>query len=171
MLSFTPNQLIRRFYFAIGLMISLAGLTFSAAAQSPILVVHDADGKAHSFTSEAIAALPWAEIHTHTRWAEGNHVFRGPLLTEILKASGITREDLAGKVFVMMALNDFRIEVPISDAWDYGPILAREMNGQIMSVRQKGPLWFVYPRDTFPELQASAYDDRWIWQLSEIFIK
>lgn len=171
MSSFKLRALFRRICLTVALVVAGVGLPLAVSAQSPILVVHDTKGQVHSFTSEAIAALPWTQIRTHTRWTEGQQVFRGPLLSEIYAATGMTRADLDGRVLVMTALNDFKIELPAVDAWEYNPILAREMNGEIMSVRQKGPLWVVYPRDDFPALQGSNYDDRWIWQLREIFVR
>ncbi len=44
------------------------------------------------------------------------------------------------------------------------------MNGKPMRVRDKGPLWLVYPRDQRAELQNAVMDERWIWQLFEITV-
>ena len=68
------------------------------------------------------------------------------------------------------ALDDFSMDVPARDAWNFGPILARQQNGDLMSVRDKGPLWLVYPRDQNPELQTVEMDARWVWQIFEIVI-
>jgi len=39
------------------------------------------------------------------------------------------------------------------------------MDGEPLSVRDKGPIWIVYPRDEFPELATPEVNSRWIWQL------
>ena len=44
-------------------------------------------------------------------------------------------------------------------------------NGQEMTVRNKGPLWIVYPVDQFDELKKEIYSIRSIWQLARLTIK
>jgi hypothetical protein len=34
-----------------------------------------------------------------------------------------------------------------------------------------GPIWIVYPRDDFPELQLETVNARWVWQLTEIEVR
>ena len=71
----------------------------------------------------------------------------------------------------MVALNDFAAELPASDAYDYEVILAVLRDGEAMSVREKGPIWVIYPMDDHPELQDEAYNDRLVWQLKEISVE
>jgi len=49
-------------------------------------------------------------------------------------------------ILKVTALNDYTIEVPIADAKEWPTILALKADGENMSVRDKGPLWLVYPR-------------------------
>jgi len=44
------------------------------------------------------------------------------------------------------------------------------MNGQALRIRDKGPIWIVYPRDDYPELAVDAMDQRWIWQVKELHV-
>ncbi|MFM7446066.1 MAG: oxidoreductase, partial [Tabrizicola sp.] len=53
----------------------------------------------------------------------------------------------------------------VSDAVEGGPILAYLQNGEPMSVREKGPLWVVYPYDLKAEYQTEVTFSRSIWQL------
>ena len=129
------------------------------------------DGTRHDFDEAALAALPWHEITTHTIWTEGPQRFRGPRLADVLSPLAGTPLALALRILHMRALNDFALNVPASDAWRFGPILAREANGVPMRVRDKGPLWLVYPRDRIPALQDPLMDERWIWQLRQIEIR
>jgi hypothetical protein len=39
-----------------------------------------------------------------------------------------------------------------------------------LSIREKGPLFIVYPYDSKPELQAQMYLDRSAWQLKSLTI-
>jgi hypothetical protein len=68
----------------------------------------------------------------------------------------------------MTAINDYMIEVPVSDAVEGGPIIAFEMDGKPMSVRDKGPLWLIYPFDSNPDYQTEVFYSRSIWQLNRI---
>ncbi|WP_428927882.1 molybdopterin-dependent oxidoreductase [Marinibacterium sp. SX1] len=114
--------------------------------------------------------LDWHEVRTQTAWTSGVHVFRGPLLRDVLALASTDPALRTGRLD-MRAINDFEVTVPARDAWDHHPILARTMDGQMMRVRDKGPLWLVYPRDDNPHLQTAEFDERWIWQLSEIAIR
>ncbi|ABL72803.1 molybdopterin-dependent oxidoreductase [Paracoccus denitrificans] len=141
-----------------------------AHADRAMLTITEPSGRVRELRDEDIAALPWQELTTQTRWTEGVQTFRGPFLKDVLTSGGLSRPDLAGRNLLMRALNDFGIVVPADDAWNYDPILAREMNGKPMRVRDKGPLWLVYPRDQRAELQNAVMDERWIWQLFEITV-
>ncbi|WP_313351318.1 hypothetical protein [Paracoccus sp. (in: a-proteobacteria)] len=141
-----------------------------AQAPKAMLTITEPSGKVRELQDEDITALPWQDISTKTRWTEGVQHFRGPFLRDVLTSGGMTRSDLAGRNLLMNALNDFGIVMPADDAWSYDPILAREMNGKLMRVRDKGPLWLVFPRDHRAELQNAVMDERWIWQLFEIIV-
>lgn len=153
--------------------LALSGLAREGQAQdaAPLLRVLGPSGEEKALSEADIAALPWVEIETHTRWTDGVKHFRGPRLRDVLALTGLDHRDAEGGFLAMVALNDFRINVPMTDVRDFDPILAREMDGEIMRVRDYGPLWLVYPRDDYPELQDALFDERWIWQLSEIVIR
>jgi hypothetical protein len=98
-----------------------------------------------------------------TPWTEGRTEFDGPYLKAILEAVGAK-----GGKLVVKALNDYSAEVPMEDAVGYETILATRMNGQPMSVRDKGPLFMIYPFDKNPELYNEKYFSRSVWQIKEI---
>ena len=49
-------------------------------------------------------------------------------------------------------------------------VVAHLFNGKPMSVREKGPLFVIYPFDEQPQLKTSTYFSRCIWQLKQIEI-
>ena len=51
---------------------------------------------------------------------------------------------------------------------DFDTILAIKMNGEPMTVRNKGPLFLIYPFDTNPDLYNEKYFNRSVWQIKEI---
>ena len=54
---------------------------------------------------------------------------------------------------------------------DISVLLAYRMNGELMRVRDKGPLWIVYPQDQFPELRSKEIQSKWVWQIKELRVK
>lgn len=118
------------------------------------------------FDREMLYALGLSEVVTTTAWTDGPQTFRGVPLQVVLDRVGAS-----GTTIVATALNDFVTEIPLEEAEEFNILLAAFMNGEEMSVRDRGPLWIVYPREDFPEVQAPEYNDRWAWQLRSLEIK
>ncbi|TJZ71036.1 hypothetical protein [Chitiniphilus eburneus] len=148
---------------------TLAAPEPEAEADAPaVLVVRGAAtaGEApqvRTFDDAELAALPQYGYTVTTPWYPKPQHFEGPLLRDILKAAG-----LPGRQLSLRALNDYMIAVPRDDAERYDVIVARKRNGKPMSVRDKGPLFVMYPFDKVPALQQTEYFRRCVWQLSEI---
>lgn len=102
---------------------------------------------------------------TSTTWTTGVVQFDGVSLKALLDRLGVVSGTLK-----MYAVNDYAVEVPVSDAVEGGPILAYAQDGKQMSVRDKGPLWLVYPFDLDPEYRTEVIYSRSIWQLVKIEI-
>lgn len=100
-----------------------------------------------------------------TPWTTGKVTFSGPLLRAILDEAGAD----GGKMTVK-ALNDYAVDVPMEDA-KLDTILATTMDGKPMSVRDKGPLFLIYPFDSNPELYNEKYFSRSVWQIKEIEVQ
>jgi len=118
------------------------------------------------FDLAMLDALGTDAFETTTIWTEGPQVFRGvPLhrLVETLQAKGA--------VIAAFALNDYMVEIPLTDAVEGGPILAFEQNGALLSVREKGPLWVVYPYDANTSYQTEVVYARSIWQVKRMEIR
>ncbi|VTP66370.1 Uncharacterised protein [Leclercia adecarboxylata] len=69
------------------------------------------------------------------------------------------------------ALNDYTTVIPLSDAQKYNVILALKVNGEYMRIRDKGPLFVVYPYDSMPELNNQIFYSRSAWQVSKMMIE
>jgi hypothetical protein len=66
-----------------------------------------------------------------------------------------------GETVTAVALNDYVTEIPMGDFTRYGVVLALKRNGAYMPVRDKGPLFIVYPYDTDSDLRHRRfYSDR-----------
>jgi hypothetical protein len=115
----------------------------------------------------ALAALPQHTIVTATPWFQGTSEFSGPLLRDVLRAAGAPPEP-AASALRCTALNDYRVEIPLTDPKQWDVIVAHRHNRKPMSVREKGPLFVIYPFDRHPQLRTTAYYSRCIWQLKSI---
>jgi hypothetical protein len=109
--------------------------------------------------------LPQRTVFTKSPWYPAGAEFSGPLLRDVLKAVGAK-----GKTITAYALNDYKTEIPLDDAIKYDVVLAHLMNGKPMAVRDKGPLFVVYPFDAVPELQTQVYYNRSAWQVTKLNI-
>lgn len=143
------------------------GLSASPAApQSNVpLEVIGPDGQTSVMTRSEIEALPQSEILTTTIWTDGTIRFSGVPMARLLEHAGAE-----GTVLIMTALNDYSIEMPMGDLEADAPIVATRMNGQPMSVRDKGPYWVVYPFDDHPKYQTETTHARSVWQLARISV-
>jgi hypothetical protein len=115
------------------------------------------------FDMAMLSALPQTAFRARTPWFTDARHFTGPLLRDILVAAGAR-----GTVLRLRALNDYRVDVPWEDAQRHDPIVARLLDGQPMAVRDKGPLFLIYPFDDRPDLRSAVYYNRSAWQLRTI---
>ncbi|RJF87120.1 hypothetical protein D3874_08845 [Oleomonas cavernae] len=136
------------------------------AAEQALLTVANAAGAATAFDRAALEALPQATIATMTPFTEGMSDFGGPTMQAVLEAANAT----AGTQLRLTALNDYTVDVPMSDLAAYGPILAMRQDGKLLSVRNKGPLWLIYPLSQRPELNVPKVHDRLIWQVKTVAV-
>ncbi len=49
-----------------------------------------------------------------------------------------------------------------------GGVLATRMNGKPIPIRDKGPVWLVFPSAERPDLASADKAHMWIWQVDEI---
>ncbi|SEN53429.1 hypothetical protein SAMN04488003_12026 [Loktanella fryxellensis] len=122
----------------------------------------NADGTAQ-FDQAMLDALPQRTTTAVTPWLEGSHSFSGPLGSALLDAVGAD-----GARLRVVALNDYAADVPAQDLRDFDVIFATAIDGQALTVRDKGPLFLIYPFDERPELFNEVYFGRSVWQIVRI---
>lgn len=145
----------------------LAALAQSAPASAATMLEIDAGGVRTEFTSEEIDGFDQVVIDTGNDFSDGVAKFEGPLARDVIGASGGSLEGMG----VFVAANDYRVEIPLEDFVNYDVIFATSMNGNRLSLRDKGPIWIIYPMTDNPELHDSAFNARLIWQLVKIELK
>lgn len=123
------------------------------------------EGRAE-FDRDALLSLDLHEVRTTTSWTDGVSVFEGPLLCDLLDLVGAS-----GSVVSARALNDYTADIPVEDCRRYPVVLALRQDGRDLSVRDKGPIWIVYPRDQYAQLRNGVINSRWVWQLVRLEVR
>lgn len=125
----------------------------------------NAPGKAE-FDRAMLDALGIAELNTSHSWGEGVTRFEGVVAAKLLDAVGAS-----GTRIRASAVNDYAIDLDVAELRKYPVMLALRMNGVDLRLRDRGPVWIVYPRDAYPELKAETHNYKWIWQLKNLDIQ
>jgi len=163
-------------------MLLLAGLALArtAGAEAEALAVPEgkvilsvsgsigrtnADGTAQ-LDRAMLEALPRTEFATSTVWTEGVSTYSGVLLRDLLDMLGAD-----GTRIVASAIDGYQVVIPIAELKEDGPILAFLRDGQPMPVRERGPLWLIYPFDDNPAFRNETTYARSIWQLTLIDVE
>ena len=156
-------------------LIATLGVAYAASlaapSERPILTISgkisntNKDGRAQ-FDRAMLEALGMTVVETTTPWHEGKVRFEGVSMDKLMKHVGA-----AGQRLVVVALNDYATEVPMEDISRFNVILALKRDGEYMPVRDKGPLFIVYPFDSNPELKSQTYYARSAWQVAKIDVR
>lgn len=125
-------------------------------------IKHTNAGDMAQFDRAMLEALDWREIETYTSFTDGPQVFAGPTLASVLAAVGVD-----GGMLTATAINDYSINMPVAHASAHDVLLAMDHNGRPMRIRDKGPIWIVYPLDE-AEAQKRPFDGEMVWQLNRL---
>ena len=93
--------------------------------------------------------------------------FRGVLMSDLLD---IWQVDEAATTLNMVALNDYAVDVSISDLREFPVIFAMQENGEYMTVARRGPAMLVFPYRDF-EFDETFYNNLWIWQIEMVEVQ
>jgi hypothetical protein len=122
-------------------------------------------GDAAKFDREMLEALGWTSFTTSTPWYDAPMTFAGVPMAKLMQTVGAT-----GEAVVAGALNDYETKIPTSDFTQFDVLLALKRNGEYMPVRDKGPLFIIYPFDRSAELKSQKYYGRSAWQLARLAV-
>lgn len=146
----------------------------SALAQTPALampqgtVLLEADGAIHrrnagttaQFDLAMLDALPQTSFSTTTIWTEGMVSFSGPALMSVLDSI----EAEPGQI-TAIAANEYSIALSPDTVDASYPILATRKNGLPFSLRDSGPIWLIYPFDSYEKYRNDLIYSQSVWQL------
>ena len=123
-------------------------------------------GDRADFDMDMLAALPQHSFTTSNPWYKESKKFTGPLLRDVLAVAGAQ-----GSTLMAEALNNFKVEIPLADTRQFPVVLARLMDDKPMLIREKGPLFIIYPFDSNTELHSARYYSRSAWQLRTLEVQ
>lgn len=104
----------------------------------------------------------------HDPWLDADHEFSGVLLADVLDTVGASS---ASTHLRFVAIDDYEVQISIADARRWPVLLATKMDGQPMTVEDKGPTRIVWPYDQYPEIDRLTYKDLWIWSLETLEVR
>jgi hypothetical protein len=154
--------------FCLMLLIAVATAQRAAPARADdavLLTLKPLDAPEIALTTADLQAIGETRLVTGTPWTEGPQTFTGVTgrqLLAALQARGVT-----GKPVSMAAIanNGYRIIIPIADFDQAETLIAFTRNGAAMPVRDKGPLWIVFPYDEDEKYRSESYKSYSIWGL------
>ena len=161
------------------LALSLVAAPLTSMATSGLTPPHDrvvltvtgaigntnAPGRAE-FDLDTFERLGLSRLKTWTPWTDGELEFEGVWARRLMEAV-----DARGTEVHATALNDYQNTIPLEDFDSYDVLLATRVNGQRMRVRDKGPLWIIYPWSDHPELDDFATREKSVWQLNALHVR
>lgn len=124
------------------------------------------NGDNADFDLDMLHALGTRTLSVTTSWTDGTQEFRGVLMRDLMAAIGAK-----GNTVEAIALNDYSYTIDIEDFSLYPVIVATKLNGKILKIRDKGPLWIIYPLDTFTKEQKFNVERRMVWQLRRLIVR
>ena len=125
----------------------------------------NADARA-GFDHDSFAALGWVDVTSFNHWLPGEHQFGGVLISDILAAVGAANDAHTLKV---TALDGYSVDIPIRDFDARNVLLASTLNGERMRIRDRGPLWVIYPVSE-DRAKESDEDGKQIWQVKSMHV-
>ncbi len=157
----------RRKVLGVLFALSFSSVTPAFADGHIMLTVESPSMDAQEFDLGALDSLTQATVNTSNEFVSGTVAFSGPLAREVVSNAGGSETS----TIVLTAINEYQIEVPASDFYSYDVVLATRMNGDLLSRRDKGPIWLMYPISDHTELQDSAVNSKLIWQLVHLKVQ
>lgn len=113
----------------------------------------------------SLGALERKTITTAMPWIDGSSTFEGPSLAAVIGPVGEGAHTLSAR-----ALDGYEVEMPLDPLLDHGVIIADRRDGAPMEIRERGPLWMVFPFSDTPEIDTPDYHSRTVWQLCAVDI-
>ncbi|MBO6521366.1 MAG: molybdopterin-dependent oxidoreductase [Rhodospirillales bacterium] len=152
------------------LIISAFFITRPAIADDGVILTVSgkiAGGGKRDFTLEDLEKIGMTSFVSPNNWMEGTHKFEGVPFQKFLETVGA-----AGTSLMVVALNEYEAEIPMSAVKGKPALLVTRIDGETISVREKGPVWILYPQtDDYPDYKKPPFTHYMVWQLRNIDVR
>ncbi len=135
----------------------------SVLASDRTVLAFTNNGQTQHWTLSEMIDKADMNVITKTPWTDGLVTFRGVSSRHLLALVDKPKADIK-----VTALNDYWAVIPYEDIVKYNPIFAVMQNEQTMSIRDKGPIWVIYPLTQHNELNNEVLHSRMVWQVASI---
>jgi hypothetical protein len=159
------------FGFVVGIvMLALPALALEKPAPGAVVLTVDGDIAVSNSPNGAeydramLRGIAWREITTYSPFLEGEQAFAGVPAVAFLAHLGVE-----GGVLQAEALDGYSVAIPVSEIHAYDALLAMEHDGRPMRVRNRGPIWLIFPM-TAEQASTGDGEGRMIWQLRAITV-
>lgn len=124
----------------------------------------NAPGRAE-FDYAMLAELGLVTRVIDTPWTDAGTRFEGVPARVLMRHVGAK-----GRWAEALAINDYRVDVPLSDLTEQATLFALSKNGARMQLRGKGPIWLLYEDSARREIADAELRVRMVWQLKSLNI-
>jgi len=122
-------------------------------------------GPAVEFDLTRLDTLQTRSFQTSTPWTEGVQRFSGPSLVDVLAAAAFVGNQVRAE-----ALNSYHAVLAVPEPQDPYPILCTRIDGRVLSVRDKGPIWIMYPFDSDERYRTETFFGASVWHLVRLVV-
>ncbi len=112
------------------------------------------------FDDAMLGELPQRSFRTSTIWTPQRFEFSGPALRDVIERVGGH-----GPRLIAEAANRYRIGFDLDMLEAGAPIVARRIEGRPFGLRERGPLWIMFPFDSTPRFRTEQVYAQCIWHL------
>jgi hypothetical protein len=119
-----------------------------------------------SLDQEQLAAIGKEQIETRTPWTEGIVRFSGVPFKTLAASLGFEGDEV-----VLRALNDYSVRTTVATLVQKEALVAFEISGHVIPIRQKGPYWVVFPWSQRDDLDEPSTHSLSVWQLQSVDIR
>ena len=128
--------------------------------------------KAYEFDAAALQRLPSVTIRPTLEYDAKQHSLRGPLLSTVLEAAGVSRGGTTQ--LGLRAVDGYNAVVSLADAAAYGMVVATQIDGRPLALGGFGPQWALYEADSVAPFKDKPLKERFAlcpWGLYHVDVK
>ncbi len=113
-----------------------------------------------------IESMGMRSVETATPWTGGPAHFQGVPVADVLARTGA-----GGRNVTALAFDDYAVTLTAQTIARYSPIIATRLNGELLTLDNKGPFWIIFDFDDVSEEAAIELRSLAVWHLIEFEVE